>query len=152
MTQSLRELASSGRIQGERLHEARRLLHGMLLRLACERASKDDLQAIDRNLEEIERLVAPEDRDRRAQASLEFFHLIAKASHNEVLVVMSESLTTILRHVVKATGSAVTFRPELVPLRKAVLAHLRARDAAGAEREMNVLLELLSYVPSGDAP
>lgn len=152
LTQSLREIASSGRIQGAQLHEARRLLHGMLLRLGCERATGEDLQAIARNLEEIERLVAPEDRDRRAQVSLEFFDLIAKASHNEVLVVVSESLTTILRHVVKATGSAVTFRPELVPLRKAVLAHLYARDAENAEREMNSLLEQLSYVPGGDTP
>jgi flavin reductase (DIM6/NTAB) family NADH-FMN oxidoreductase RutF len=151
LTRSLRELASSGPMQGERLHEARRLIHGMLLRLASERAGEDDLHAIDRNLEEIERLVAPEDRDRRAQASLEFFHLIAKASHNDVLVVVSESLTTVLRHVVKATGSAVTFRPELVPLRKAILERLRARDAAGAERQMNALLDQLSHVPAGDA-
>lgn len=152
LTQSLRELASDGRIQGVRLHEARRLIHGMLLRLACERASEDDLQAIGRNLKEIERLIAPEDQDRRAQASLEFFHLIAKASHNEVLVVVSESLTTLLRHVVNATGSAVTFRPELVPLRKAVLEHLRARDAVNAELGMNALLEQLSFTPACDAP
>lgn len=151
LTQSLRELASSDPMQGARLHEARRLIHGMLLRLACARASDDDLQAIARNLEEIERLAAPEDKDRRAQASLEFFHLIAKASHNEVLVVVSESLTTVLRHVVKATGSAVTFRPELVPLRKAVLERLCARDAAGAEREMNALLEQLSHLSGGGA-
>lgn len=152
LTQSLRELASSGPVQGARLHEARRLVHGMLLRLACERASEDDLQAIARNLEDIERLVAPQDKGRRAQASLEFFHLIAKASHNEVLVVVSESLTTVLRHVVKATGSAVTFRPELVPLRRAVLERLRERDAAGADREMNALLEQLSHVAGGGAP
>ena len=149
LTQSLRELVSSGPMQGVRLHEARRLIHGMMLRLACARASDEDLQAIARNLEEIERLAAPEDKDRRAQASL--FHLIAKASHNEVLVAVSESLTTVLRHVVKASGSAVTFRPELVPLRKAVLERLRARDAAGAEREMNALLEQLSHVPGAGA-
>lgn len=152
LTQSLRELASNGRVQGLRLHEARRLIHGMLLRLACERASEDDLQAIAGNLQEIERLVAPEDRDKRAQASLEFFHLIAKASHNEVLVVVSESLTTVLRHVVKATGSAATFRPELVPLRKAVLKHLRAGDSVSAELEMNALLEQLSFAPTCEAP
>ena len=152
LTQSLRELVSNARVQGEHLHEARRLIHGMLLRLACERASEDDLKAIAGNLDEIERLLAPEDRDKRAQASLEFFHLIAKASHNEVLLVVSESLTTLLRHMVKATGSAVTFRPELVPLRKAILKHLRARDAVSAELDMNALLKQLSFVPGCETP
>jgi DNA-binding GntR family transcriptional regulator len=52
-----------------------------------------------------------------------------------VLVVVSESLTTILRHLLKAESNRM-FRPDLVPVRKLILEHLRARDGDAAEREM----------------
>jgi DNA-binding FadR family transcriptional regulator len=107
----------------------------MLLRLACENGKEEDFDAIDANIREIESYTAPEDREKRSEASLEFFRLITKAGHNEVLVVVSESLTTILRHVLKADTTRL-FRPDLVPVRKQILCHLRERDSAAAEREM----------------
>jgi flavin reductase (DIM6/NTAB) family NADH-FMN oxidoreductase RutF len=135
LTQSLRELAAKGRMEPANLDQARRLVNCMLLRLACENGKDEDFEAIDANIREIESLTAPEDREKRSEASLEFFRLITKAAHNEVLVVVSESLTTILRHVLKSEPTRM-FRPDLVPVRKQILCHLRARDAAAAEREM----------------
>lgn len=135
LTQSLRELAANGRVEPANLDQARRLVNCMLLRLACQNGQPEDFDAIDANIREIESLTAPEERERRGEASLEFFRLITRAAHNEVLVVVSESLTTILRHVLKAEPVRA-FRPDLVPVRKQILAHLRERDGDAAEREM----------------
>ncbi len=135
LTQSLRELAAKGQLQPRDLDQARRLVNCMLLRLACENGQPGDFDAIEANIRQIEGYVAPEDREKRAEASLEFFRLITRAAHNEVLVVVSESLTTILRHLLNAETTR-RFRPDLVPVRKQILAHLRARDGDAAEREM----------------
>ena len=135
LTQSLRELAAKGRVEPANLDQARRLINCMLLRLACENGKEEDFDAIEANIVRHEALVAPEERDLRAEASLDFFRLITKAAHNEVLVVVSESLSVILKHLLNA-DAALKFRPDLVPLRKNILNQLRARDADAAEREM----------------
>ena len=135
LTQSLRELAARGRMEPQNLDQARRLVNCMLLRLACENGDVEDFDAIERNILEIESYVDPEDREKRSEASMEFFRLITKAAHNEVLVVVSDTLTTIMRQVLKAESS-LKYRPELVPVRKKILGHLRERDADQAESEM----------------
>lgn len=135
LTQSLRELAARGRLEPANLDQARRLVNCMLLRLACENGAEEDFDAIEGNILQIERLVAPEEREKRAEASLEFFRLITRAAHNEVLVVVSETLTNILRQILKA-DSSLRYRPDLVPVRKQILGHLRQRDAEAAEAAM----------------
>jgi hypothetical protein len=135
LTQSLRELAARGQVDPHNLDQARRLVNCMLLRLACENGQDEDFDAIERNILEIEGYEVPEDREKRAEASLEFFRLITKAARNEVLVVVSETLTNIIRQVLKAEPS-LKYRPELVPVRKKILHHLRQRDADQAEQEM----------------
>jgi flavin reductase (DIM6/NTAB) family NADH-FMN oxidoreductase RutF len=135
LTQSLRDLAARGRLEPQNLDQARRLVNCMLLRLACENGKPEDFDAIERNIHEIESYSDVVDRDKRAEASLEFFRLITHAAHNEVLVVVSETLTGILRHVLKAE-SLLKYRPELVPVRKKILTHLRERNADHAEAEM----------------
>ena len=67
---------------------------------------------------------------------MEFFNLITTAAHNEVLVVVAETLATLLRHVLK-TDATLRARPDLVPVRRQILAHLRERDPDAAEAEMS---------------
>ena len=75
-----------------------------------------------------------------SEASLEFFRLITRAAHNEVLVVVAETLTGILRQVLKAEPS-LKYRPELVPVQKEdSSAPARARRRFAAEAEMSSLL------------
>ncbi|PZP90601.1 MAG: flavin reductase [Variovorax paradoxus] len=141
LTRSLHELAVSGQVDPAELHQARRLVNCMLLRLACANGREEDFAVIERSILDIERHLDPAHHARRAEASLEFFRLITRAAHNEVLVMVSESLTTILRHVMKAAGSSLKFHPELVQARRLILTHLRARDADKAEQEMNAYFE-----------
>ena len=133
LAESLRELAASGRMAQPQLDEARRLVNCMLLRMACQNGTAEDFDAIDGKIAEIENYT---EAARRAEASVEFFRLITRAAHNDVLVVVAETLTTLLRHVLK-TDATLRARPELVPVRRQILAHLRARDADAAEAEMS---------------
>jgi flavin reductase (DIM6/NTAB) family NADH-FMN oxidoreductase RutF len=135
LTQSLRDLAARGRIEPQNLDQARRLVNCMLLRLACENGEEADFDAIEQNILEIESCEAVEDRERRSEASVEFFRLITQAAHNEVLVVVSDTLSNILRQTLKSETS-LKYRPELVPVRKKILHHLRQRQADEAEQEM----------------
>jgi flavin reductase (DIM6/NTAB) family NADH-FMN oxidoreductase RutF len=132
LTQSLRELAAGGRMEPEHLDQARRLVNCMLLRLACQNGSAEDFDAIEGKIAEIENYP---DAAQRAEASVEFFRLITRAAHNEVLVVVAETLTTLLRHVLQ-TDATLRARPELVPVRRKILAHMRERDPDAAEAEM----------------
>ena len=133
LTESLRELAAEGRLEPAKLDQARRLVNCMLLRLACQHGTDEDFAAIERNIQEIE---SHSEKDRRAEAALEFFRLITRAAHNEVLLAVSESLTTLMRHVLRS-DSGLRMRPDLVPVRRKILDHMRGRDADAAEQEMS---------------
>lgn len=159
LTQSLRELASRGRMNPSNLDQARRLVNCMLLRLACGNGTQDDFDAIETNVLEIERYADVVDRS-PSGAGLEFFRLIAQAAHNDVLVVISDTLTNILRQVLK-TEFPPKPRPELVPVRKRILRRLRERDADAAEAEMTFYFDEMrrgatgtqaAFVTEGDAP
>jgi flavin reductase (DIM6/NTAB) family NADH-FMN oxidoreductase RutF len=133
LTQSLRELAASGRMESGHLDQARRLVNCMLLRLACENGTEEDFDAIERNISEIE---GYDDASSRAEASVEFFRLVTRAAHNDVLVLVADTLTTLLRHVLQSDAT-LRPRPELVPVRRKILTHMRERDADAAEAEMS---------------
>jgi flavin reductase (DIM6/NTAB) family NADH-FMN oxidoreductase RutF len=133
LAQSLRELAANGRLAQEHLDQARRLVNCMLLRLACQNGTPQDFDAIERKIAEIEHYPEPA---RRAEASVEFFRLITQAAHNDVLVVVAETLSTLLRHVLQS-DTTLRARPELVPVRRKILAHMRERDPDAAEAEMS---------------
>lgn len=136
VAQSLRDLAASCRMDAAGLQQARRLVNCMLVRLACENATGQDFDAIEANIRQLEHEIAAGSVEGRIAVGLEFFRLVAQAAHNEVLVAVSESLGAILRQVLQSAGAAMRFRAELVPARRRILAALRARDAATAEREM----------------
>jgi len=139
LTQSLRELAAGGRLEPAHLDQARRLVNCMLLRLACRNGTPEDFDAVEHKIGEIENYA---DAQRRAEASVEFFRLITAAAHNEVLVVVAETLATLLRHVLKS-DTMLRARPDLVPVRRRILAHMRERDPDAAEAQMSLYFDQL---------
>jgi DNA-binding FadR family transcriptional regulator len=141
LTQSLQDLMLLGRVTLRSLAEARVLINGMVLRLACERATEEDFQAIESNIAYIE---SSEDMLHRANAGMMFFQLIAKATRNEVLMMLVDSLSDIIRVVIDRTGRVA--RPELVAVRKRIVKSMRARDADAAIKHMD---DYLSVVQQG---
>lgn len=145
LTQSLQDLMFLGRVSLASLAEARHLINGVVIELACERATEDDFLALEANMREIEQ---SDDLEHRANEGVRFFGLIARATRNEVLVMLVDSLSDIIRFVIDRTGRKA--RPELVPVRHRILKALRARDAKAAARGME---EYLTIVQEGmDAP
>ncbi|MCW5653789.1 GntR family transcriptional regulator [Hydrogenophaga sp.] len=141
LTQSLQDLMFLGRVTLRSLAEARVLINGLVIKLACERATEEDFRAIEENIAFIE---SSDEILHRANAGVMFFRLIAKATRNEVLMMLVDSLSDIIRVVIDRTGRVA--RPELVAVRKRILKAMRARDADSATKAMN---EYLSVVHQG---
>lgn len=130
--------------------EARRLIHGALLELACRNAVAADLDALDAKLVEMERFAEAGVPQARVEAGVEFFRLIGAATHNEIVATLANGLADVMR---QSLNDAVTSAPrsELVPLRREILKHLRARDRAAAEQALGRYLDFLAAAPA-DAP
>ncbi|CAN7431099.1 flavin reductase [Variovorax sp. LjRoot290] len=142
LAESLRTLVIQGRLGSADLDEAYRTLYGTLLRLACERATEGEIDAIEAAVDGIERHQATDSLAQRIESASRFFSAIAAAGHNEALMLMAQTMTTILRerltHVVP-----VRPRPDLFPLRRKVVLCLRQRDADGAAAALDELITKL---------
>ncbi|MDB5826701.1 MAG: uncharacterized protein JWQ73_921 [Variovorax sp.] len=141
LTQSLQDLMFLGSVSLRSLAEARVLINGMVIKLACERATEEDFKAIQENIDFIE---SSADLLHRANAGVMFFRIIARATRNEVLMMLVDSLGDIIRVVIDRTGRVA--RPELVAVRRRILDAMKARNADAAIEGMN---EYLSVVHRG---
>lgn len=148
LAESLRTMVVEGRLGQADLDEAYRTLYGTLLRLACDRASEAELDAVEAAVDEIERHQATDTLEQRIESASRFFSAIAAAGHNEALRLMAQTMTTILRermtHVIP-----VRPRPDLFPLRRKIVLCLRQRDADGAAAALDQLITKLRN--AGDA-
>jgi flavin reductase (DIM6/NTAB) family NADH-FMN oxidoreductase RutF len=131
LAESLRKLVLEGRLDTPDIDESYRALYGTLLRLACDRASEAEVDAIEAATLEIEQHSVGDARALRIEAIARFFSAIAQAGHNEALRLMAQTMTTVLRermtHVMPSHP-----RPDVFPQRRKVVQCLRARDADGA--------------------
>jgi flavin reductase (DIM6/NTAB) family NADH-FMN oxidoreductase RutF len=139
LADSLRKLVVEGRLDTPAIDEAYRALYGTLLRLACERASEAEVDAVEAATNEIERQLAAQALPQRIEAIASFFSAIAQAGHNEALRLMAQTMTAVLRerltHVMPAPA-----RPDVFPLRRKVVQCLRERDADGAVAALDELI------------
>jgi flavin reductase (DIM6/NTAB) family NADH-FMN oxidoreductase RutF len=146
LAESLRTLVVQGKLGSADLDEAYRTLYGTLLRLACERASEAELDAVESAVDEIERHGPDDSPAQRIESASRFFCAIAASGHNEALMLMAQTMTTILRerltHVIP-----VRPRPDLFPLRRKVVLCLRQRDPDGAAGALDELLTKLREYP-----
>ena len=82
-----RRAAAEGRMRDAAIA----LYHAILLRLACENGTSDEFDAIEKHLDALESLTAPQDIEKRMRSGVQFFRLIGAAAHNEVLAVVAEA-------------------------------------------------------------
>ena len=127
--------------------EARRLIHGALLELACRNATEEDFKALDAKLLEMERFAEVGAPQPRVEAGVEFFRLIGAATHNEIVATLANSLADVMRQNL-TDAAASPPRSALVPLRREILKHLQLRDRAAAEEALGRYLALLAE-PNG---
>ncbi len=142
LAESLRKMVLGGQLGTADIDEAYRALYGTLLRLACDRATDAEVDAIDAAVAEIEQNQGEAALPQRIEATARFFSAIALAGHNEALRLMAQTMMNVLRermtHVIPAHP-----RPDVFPLRRKVVHCLRARDAQGAVQALDDLITSL---------
>jgi flavin reductase (DIM6/NTAB) family NADH-FMN oxidoreductase RutF len=147
LAESLRKLVLEGQLGTSDIDEAYRALYGTLLRLACARASEAEVDAIERAVDQIEQHQGEKALAQRIEAMASFFSSIALAGHNEALQLMARTMTAVLRERMTLVIPAHP-RPDVFPLRRKVVARLRARDADGAAAALD---EFITALRAGEA-
>jgi DNA-binding FadR family transcriptional regulator len=135
------DLYSLGTIQPEHLTEVRLLIGVEVVRLACQRCTAQEVDAIEQNIVLAEQAARENDVPRRTAINLEFHRMLARMTRNPLLITLTDAVTAITAQFVNEVGA--TSNRSVMPLRRQLLGHLRAREAdAAAEKMRNHLLRL----------
>lgn len=140
----VQDMFSLGSITVSELSEARMHVQDLVVRLVCERATEEDLRALEACIDRTEATTKSGQFLERVECSREFYRLLAAATRNAVLAMMVQSVTEILMQFVYArVASGGKPHPRLVETRRRFVAALRARDADLAARLMRTHLEAI---------
>lgn len=142
LAESLRKLVVQGQLDQAGIDEAYRTLYGTLLRLACARASEAEVDAIAAAVDAIEQHPDTATLAERIDSAGRFFTAIATAGHNAALLLMAQTMGTVLRERMTHVLS-VRPRPDLYPIRRRIVQQLRARDADQAAAALDELITTL---------
>lgn len=143
VTRAVNDLASLGVLSAESLLEARILLTSDVLRLVCERATEEDFQRLEDDIAKVEQFEDSIDEVGAARTIriTHFYSLLAEATHNEVLVMLMNSLTDVVQLRLNRVGP----RPltNVGAVRRKLLKHLRRGEAEAAVKELTAHLKRL---------
>jgi len=137
----LRDLYHLGAITPQHLTEARIWLSAIVVRVACERLTEEDLQALEANVEAAVRAQKAGNFEERAELHRQFHNILAAATRNPIIQVTTEGMMEVMRQFIKAIGPSEN--AYTLPSRRRLLKHLRARDADAAVLEMTKFLQRL---------
>jgi GntR family transcriptional repressor for pyruvate dehydrogenase complex len=149
VTQSIADIRRLGRISLTQVGEARILIQELVIRMAIRRASAEEIDALELNVARTARYVAERDFESRMEASQEFYRLLAKASGNELIVILNDSLAAIMRPYV--TYVVRTLNYDVVRHRRKFLKLFGERNEAKAIQEMTSHLRKIHEL-IGEAP
>lgn len=137
VTRAMTDLASLGALSSESLLEARILLTTDVIRLACDRATEEDYQRLEDDIAVTEAQVSRASVERTSQIT-GFYRLLAEASHNEVLVMLTDSLAQIVHaRLLRALPKP---NRNVGKVRRRIVQHMRAAEP---EEAIAVLTEHL---------
>lgn len=134
VTQSIHDLINLGHISMHELMEARIVLTASVVRMACERGTPGEFDAIDKSIDVSERLEIYGELEERLAAGTEYFRLIAVAAHNDALLLLVDSLAIIVRRMVLLVRPQTT---AMIAERRNILAAMRRRDPVAAQLHLN---------------
>jgi DNA-binding FadR family transcriptional regulator len=122
-----------------KLAEVRRILEPMAAKLAAERASEEEIKLLEESYEKLAATVVNSEAFVDADMQLHFG--ILTACHNEILEQMGVAIREALQVSRKITVELPGASASSLPLHKAVVEAIRERDAPGAKRAMERLVE-----------
>lgn len=127
ITQAVRDMVAIGQVPTASVTEARIELTCVAIRLACQRASEAELDAIGADIDHHTALFRQGGGSRNTHSVGEFYRLLARATHNEVIVMLVDALSEIVRTLLARIDPKP--REDIIAVRRQVLQHIRARDA-----------------------
>lgn len=130
VTQAVRDMVALGQIPTDSVTEARIEVTNVAIRLACQRATKEELDAIEADINHHAALFTAGRGSRNTRALTEFYRLLAKATHNEVIVMLIDALSEVVRSLLARIDPQPL--PDIIQVRRKVLKHLRAGEAEKA--------------------
>lgn len=141
VTSGLRILFQLRGITIEQLTEARIWISEIVTRIACDRATQEDYDRLDQNVRDAEGAFESGNMREKLAIQMEFHNLLARATHNPVLMILTETLVEMMRTFAEDVGPehndiAIASRQRLMPM-------LLERDTEGATAEMTGHLEAL---------
>ncbi len=138
----MRDLYFLGAITPEHLTQARISVSAAVIRMACERITPEDIAVLEENLAAAERARKAGNFDERTAHHQAFHVLLAKITHNPILIATTEGIMEVTRQFVKAIGLSEEHSYTFASRRR-LLTHLRKRDAERAVKEMTSALRRL---------
>jgi DNA-binding FadR family transcriptional regulator len=136
---SFRNLYRLGSVSLDELTEARLWFAATVVRVACERATEADLDALTANVDEAERLLKAKRYEDKIDVHIEFHNILGRATRNAVMAMLMGATMEVMRDFAHAAGGE---RNDLtIRSRRRLLAALRARDADAAVAAMTDHLE-----------
>lgn len=139
ITQAVRDLVALGQVPMTNVTEARIEITCVAIRMACQRATPADLDAIEADIDHHAELFRQGQGSRNSRSVGEFYRLLARATHNEVIVMLIDALSEIVRTLLMRLDPKP--RSDIVRVRRQVLRHIRQRDAAKACATMTAHLK-----------
>lgn len=130
----LSDMYQLGAIEPEELIQARIWIGSAAIRAAASNISAEEIEAMALNIKEAAQAAKDGDFEGRIRINLDFHRMIARATRNGVMVIMTEALLRATHQVIMRVGP---HEDKAVPAsRRRVLACLAAGDGEGAVREM----------------
>ncbi len=144
ISENMSDLLRQGGISLAHLTEARAWIEEVVVRVACERAEEADFAALEENVRLAEKLFAEGQMMEKLHINIEFHNVLAAASKNPVLVMMTQTLGNVMRSFARRLGAETT--RSVVRSRTRFIELLRARNADAAVKEMHEHLRSIQKV------
>ena len=144
ISENMSDLLKMGGISLTQLTEARAWIEEVVVRVACERAEEADFQALEENIRLAEQLFSQGRMMEKLDANIDFHNVLATATKNPVLLMMTQTLGNVMRSFARRLGAET--KRSVVRSRSRFIELLRSRDADAAVKEMNEQLRTVQKV------
>jgi len=136
LAQTVQDMVSLSQLSIESVMEARTEITCVAIRLACARATEEDFGLLQREIDLHTNLFRLGQGSSNTRSVIEFYRLIAQATHNPLIVMMVDALSEVYRGLL----ARVDPRPnkEIMAVRQRVLDLMRERDAHAAAEAMTL--------------
>lgn len=146
VTESMSIFLRTGSIEYENVHEVRRVLEVHIAGLAAERSSSEDITVLERSCIAIERAIDRRQIDQAATLDLEFHRCVARATHNELYLVLMDSIGQSLLDLRRANLAIEGNAAKTRALHRQIFEAIAAKDPAAARQAMSAHLDNVESV------